>query len=47
MQATFGTTDVEVRSRELRSQVLSQSLLAFVYNTVIVGMVISLLLSAG
>ena len=47
VQATFGTTDVEVRSRELRAQVLSQSLLAFVFNTVIVGMVISLLLTAG
>lgn len=47
VQATFGTTDVEVRSRELRSQVLSQSVLAFVFNTVIVGMVISLLLTAG
>lgn len=45
VQATFGTTDVEVRSRELRTQVLSQSVLAFVFNTVIVGMVISVLLS--
>lgn len=46
VQATFGTTDVEVRTRELRAQVLSQSVIAFVFNTVIVGMVISLLLNA-
>jgi hypothetical protein len=44
VQATFGTTDVDVRTRELRAQVLSQSVLAFVFNTVIIGMVISLLL---
>lgn len=47
IQATFGTTDVSVTSRELRTQVLSQSVIAFVFNTVIVGMVISLLLSSG
>jgi hypothetical protein len=47
VQATFGTTDVEIRSRELRTQVLSQSILAFVFNTVIIGMVISLLLGAA
>ncbi|GAB2594768.1 DUF1345 domain-containing protein [Pseudactinotalea suaedae] len=47
IQATFGTTDVGVRTTELRGQVLSQSLIAFVFNTVIVGMVISLLLTSG
>lgn len=47
VQATFGTTDVAVVRHELRVQVLTQSMLAFVFNTVIVGMVISLLLNAG
>ena len=44
VQATFGTTDVEVRTTEMRTLVLGQSVLAFAYNTAIVGMVISLLL---
>lgn len=44
VQATFGSTDVQVRTSSMRELVLGQSLLAFTYNTVIVGMVISLLL---
>lgn len=43
IQATFGTTDVQVRSSRGRRLVLTQSVLAFGFNTVIIGMVISLL----
>ncbi|WP_420112641.1 DUF1345 domain-containing protein [Pseudactinotalea sp.] len=47
VQATFGSTDVAIRTSSMRKLVLGHSMMAFVYNTVIVGMVISLLLSAG
>jgi uncharacterized membrane protein len=40
---TFSTSDVEVRGTGVRSVVLWHGLLAFVYNTAILGMVISLL----
>jgi uncharacterized membrane protein len=40
---TFSTSDVEVRGTGVRSIVLWHGLLAFVYNTAILGMVISLL----
>lgn len=43
VQATFGTTDVQVCSSRGRRLVLTQSVLAFGFNTVIIGMVISLL----
>lgn len=47
VQATFGSTDVEIRTTSARKLVLGHSMMAFIYNTVIVGMVISLLLSAA
>lgn len=44
VQATFGVTDVEVRTRELRRVITGQSLLAFVFNSVIIATIVSLLL---
>lgn len=44
VQSTFGVTDVEVMTRELRRFVSGQSLLAFAFNTVIVAMILSLFL---
>ena len=44
VQTTFGTTDVEVLTRDLRRYVMGQGILAFVFNSVIVAMIISLLL---
>jgi uncharacterized membrane protein len=40
---TFATSDVEVRSSRLRGIVLCHGLLAFVYNTAIISMVVGLL----
>jgi uncharacterized membrane protein len=42
---TFGTSDVEIRSTRLRGIVLCHGILVFVYNTAIIGMVISLISS--
>ena len=44
IQTTAGVTGVEVTTREMRRLVLGHSVLAFVFNTAIIGMVISLLL---
>lgn len=46
VQTTFGTTDVEVRTSVMRRVVTGHALLAFVFNTVIVAIVVSLLLSS-
>jgi uncharacterized membrane protein len=40
---TFATSDVEVRSTRTRGIVLCHGLLAFVYNTAIISMVVGLL----
>jgi uncharacterized membrane protein len=40
---TFATSDVEVRSTRMRGIVLCHGLLAFVYNTAIISMVVGLL----
>jgi uncharacterized membrane protein len=40
---TFATSDVEVRSSRMRGIVLCHGLLAFVYNTAIISMVVGLL----
>ncbi|GAA0569287.1 hypothetical protein GCM10010172_62050 [Paractinoplanes ferrugineus] len=40
---TFGTTDVSVRTSHARGVVIGHGLLAFVYNTAILGMALSLL----
>jgi len=45
IQATFGTTDVEVRSTAMRRTVTGQAVLAFVFNTGIIAVVISLVLA--
>jgi len=44
---TFGTSDVTVQSSRLRGIVLCHGLLAFVYNTAVLGLVISLISSSG
>lgn len=46
-QTTFGATDVERRTPRMRSISTAQGLLAFVYSTVIVAIIISLMLAAG
>ncbi|NYE35016.1 putative membrane protein [Nocardioides cavernae] len=38
---TFGTTDVEVRSTEIRRQVLAHGVLAFVFNTLVLTVAIT------
>lgn len=45
VQTTFGTTDVDVRTRVMRRVVLRHCVLAFGFNTVIVAILISHLLS--
>lgn len=45
VQSTFGTTDVAVETAALRRAVIAQGLVAFVFNTVIVAMLVSLLLA--
>ncbi len=47
VQSTFGTTDVEVRTRVLRRAVAGQGALAFVFNSVIIAMIVSLLLGVA
>jgi uncharacterized membrane protein len=42
---TFGTSDVTVQSSRLRGIVMCHGLLAFVYNTAVLGLVISLISS--
>lgn len=46
-QATFGTTDVAITSALLRRTMTAQSLVAFVFNTVVVAMLVSLMLGAA
>ena len=43
MATTFGTTDVNVVNRALRRTVMVQSVLAFVFNTVILALVLAVL----
>ena len=47
VQTTFGATDVAVESPGMRRAVMTHGVVAFVFNTVIVAMLVSLLLSAG
>ncbi len=47
VQTTFGTTDVEVRTRALRRVASVHGALAFVFNSVILAMIVSLLLGVG
>lgn len=47
VQTTFGTTDVEVRTQRFRRTTLTHAVLAFVFNSVIVAMIVSLLLSVA
>lgn len=46
VQTTFGTTDVEVRTRALRRVTSVHGALAFVFNSVILATIVSLLLVA-
>ena len=41
--ATFATSDVEVRSSRTRWIVMTHTVLAFLYNAVVVGVVVKLL----
>ncbi|WP_157754764.1 DUF1345 domain-containing protein [Nigerium massiliense] len=43
VQATFGTTDVEARTTEMRRHVGVHALIAFVFNTVIVAVAVALI----
>ncbi|MDO5502087.1 MAG: DUF1345 domain-containing protein [Actinomycetia bacterium] len=45
IQSAFATPDVEVRTDRMRSAVLTQTLLAFVFNTVILAVIVAMLLS--
>lgn len=45
-QATFGVTDVSALTTRIRRTLSSQSLVAFVFNTVILAIVVSLLVSS-
>jgi len=45
VSTTFGTTDVTVTTRALRRVVTGHALVAFVFNTVIVGLLVSTLLA--
>ena len=45
--ATFGTTDVSLLSTRVRRIMSTQTLVAFVYNTVVVAIVVSLLVSSN
>ncbi|MGO0577407.1 DUF1345 domain-containing protein [Ornithinimicrobium panacihumi] len=47
IQATFATPDVQVRTDRLRRAVLAQTLLAFVFNTVTLAVIVAMLLSTG
>lgn len=47
VQTTFGTTDVELTTRQLRRTATVHGVLAFVFNSVIVAMIISLLLGVA
>ena len=47
VQTTFGTTDVEIRTRQLRRTAIGHGALAFVFNSVIIAMIISLLLGVA
>ncbi|WP_017177679.1 DUF1345 domain-containing protein [Actinomyces timonensis] len=41
--ATFATSDVEVRTRRARWAVMSHTILAFLYNAVVIGVVVKLI----
>lgn len=47
VMTTFASSDVEVRTRQLRWLVMGHGVLAFVFNSVIVAMFLSLLLGAA
>lgn len=47
VQTTFGTTDVTVISTTARRAVMGHSTLAFIFNSVLIAMIISLLLAAA
>lgn len=43
VMCTFGTTDVLIRSRAIRHRVLTHSIIAFIFNTVILASVVGML----
>ena len=47
IQSTFGTTDVTVVTSAMRRTVMVQTALAFIFNSVIVALIVSLLLNAA
>lgn len=47
IMTTFATSDVQVRTRELRAQVMSHGIIAFVFSSVIIALFLSLLLGAA
>lgn len=44
---TFSSSDADVTTRAMRAQVTAQSIIAFVFNTVIVALLVSALLAPG
>lgn len=44
VQATFGTTDVSITTDQMRRIVSSQCILSFIFNSVIVAVIVSMLL---
>ncbi|OYO07773.1 hypothetical protein BI335_20645 [Enemella evansiae] len=47
VQATFGTTDTAITSSAARRAVMTQGILAFVFNSVLVAMIVSLMLGSA
>lgn len=45
VSTAFSTSDVEVTSTEMRGTVMAQSIVAFIFNTVIVALLVSALLT--
>ncbi len=46
VQTTFGTTDAEVVTTDMRRTVMTHGVIAFVFNSVIIAMIISLLIGS-
>lgn len=45
VQTTFGVTDLSVRTRTMRRAIVAHSLIAFVFNTVIIAMLVATLMT--
>ena len=47
VQSTFGTTDVNVTTRDIRRTVMVHNCLAFVFNSVIIALIVSLTITVA